>query len=93
MVRPTDSDDATPRKANLREAILCAAEDLFSTNGFNAVSVRDIAQAAGERHVYFPSDLEDFARAMRIRESRLPKANHVPVKFAKVETVETYLGA
>src|SRR5580692_1261323 len=47
MVRPTDSDDATPRKANLREAILCAAEDLFSTNGFNAVSVRDIAQAAG----------------------------------------------
>jgi AcrR family transcriptional regulator len=47
MVRPTDSDDAAPRKANLREAILCAAEDLFSTNGFNAVSVRDIAQAAG----------------------------------------------
>ena len=47
MVRPADSDDATPRKANLREAILCAAEDLFSTNGFNAVSVRDIAQAAG----------------------------------------------
>jgi AcrR family transcriptional regulator len=47
MARPPDSDDATPRKANLREAILCAAEDLFSTNGFNAVSVRDIAQAAG----------------------------------------------
>src|SRR6201999_2281257 len=47
MVRPADSDDTTPRKANLREAILCAAEDLFSTNGFNAVSVRDIAQAAG----------------------------------------------
>ena len=47
MARPTDSDDAAPRKPNLREAILCAAEDLFSTNGFNAVSVRDIAQAAG----------------------------------------------
>src|ERR1700727_1249308 len=47
MVTPPDSDDATPRNANLREAILCAAEDLFSTNGFNAVSVRDIAQAAG----------------------------------------------
>ena len=31
----------------MREAILCAAEELFSTNGFNAVSVRDIAQAAG----------------------------------------------
>lgn len=31
----------------MREAILCAAEQLFSTNGFNAVSVRDIAQAAG----------------------------------------------
>jgi AcrR family transcriptional regulator len=47
MARPTDSDDATPRKPNMREAILCAAEELFSTNGFNAVSVRDIAQAAG----------------------------------------------
>ena len=47
MARRPDSDDAAPRKANLREAILCAAEDLFSTNGFNAVSVRDIAQAAG----------------------------------------------
>jgi AcrR family transcriptional regulator len=47
MPRPLDSDEATPRKPNMREAILCAAEDLFSTNGFNAVSVRDIAQAAG----------------------------------------------
>jgi AcrR family transcriptional regulator len=47
MARPPDSDDTTPRKPNMREAILCAAEDLFSTNGFNAVSVRDIAQAAG----------------------------------------------
>jgi AcrR family transcriptional regulator len=47
MDRLPDSDDATPRKPNMREAILCAAEDLFSSNGFNAVSVRDIAQAAG----------------------------------------------
>jgi AcrR family transcriptional regulator len=47
MARPPDSDDAAPRKPNMREAILCAAEELFSTNGFNAVSVRDIAQAAG----------------------------------------------
>ena len=47
MARPSDSDDVAPRKPNMREAILCAAEDLFSTNGFNAVSVRDIAQAAG----------------------------------------------
>ena len=31
----------------MREAILSAAETLFSTNGFNAVSVRDIALAAG----------------------------------------------
>ena len=31
----------------MREAILAAAEELFSTNGFNAVSVRDIALAAG----------------------------------------------
>src|ERR1700759_2455209 len=47
MARPSDSDDAAPRKPNMREAILCAAEELFSTNGFNAVSVRDIAQAEG----------------------------------------------
>src|ERR1700721_3536141 len=47
MARPSDSDDVAPRKPNMREAILCAAEDLFLTNGFNAVSVRDIAQAAG----------------------------------------------
>src|ERR1700738_5208169 len=47
MARPPDSDDAAPRKPNMREAILCAAEELFATNGFNAVSVRDIAQAAG----------------------------------------------
>src|SRR5262249_62394715 len=35
------------RKPNMREAILVAAEELFATNGFNAVSVRDVAQAAG----------------------------------------------
>jgi AcrR family transcriptional regulator len=37
----------TARKANMREAILSAAEALFSTHGFSAVSVRDIAQVAG----------------------------------------------
>src|SRR3954467_8223085 len=47
MVHPAADAKATPRKPNLREAILCAAEELFSTNGFNAVSIRDIAQAAG----------------------------------------------
>src|SRR4030088_3227623 len=47
MVRKSLSEEATARKPNLREAILTAAEDLFSTNGFTAVSVRDIAQAAG----------------------------------------------
>jgi AcrR family transcriptional regulator len=47
MARPSDSYEAPPRKPNMREAILCAAEELFSTNGFNAVSVRDIAQSAG----------------------------------------------
>ncbi len=45
-VRST-SKRVAARKPNMREAILCAAEELFSTNGFNAVSVRDIAQAAG----------------------------------------------
>jgi AcrR family transcriptional regulator len=35
------------RKPNMREAILAAAEELFATKGLNAVSVRDIAQAAG----------------------------------------------
>jgi AcrR family transcriptional regulator len=47
MIRVLDSDEAAPRKSNMREAILCAAEELFSTKGFDAVSVRDIAQAAG----------------------------------------------
>ena len=47
MVRRSTHKDAATRKPNLREAILAAAEELFSTNGFNAVSVRDIAQAAG----------------------------------------------
>ena len=43
MVHPSDRDDATPRNPDMREAILCAAEDLFLTNGFTAVSARDIA--------------------------------------------------
>jgi AcrR family transcriptional regulator len=47
MLRKPAKKQATTRKPNMREAILCAAEELFSTNGFNAVSVRDIAQAAG----------------------------------------------
>jgi AcrR family transcriptional regulator len=47
MVRRSVRKEAAGRKPNLREAILCAAEELFSSNGFNAVSVRDIAQAAG----------------------------------------------
>src|SRR6195256_6647075 len=47
MVQKSASRKPATRKPNLREAILCAAEELFSTNGFNAVSVRDIAQAAG----------------------------------------------
>src|SRR5580692_5473729 len=66
MVRPTDSDDATPRKANLREAILCAAEDLFSTNGFNAVSVLEI-----DRRHCGPMNLrrsELLAAAQRVRD-------------------------
>jgi AcrR family transcriptional regulator len=47
MDRRSASPETVARKPNLREAILCAAEELFATNGFNAVSVRDIAQAAG----------------------------------------------
>src|SRR5436305_4557563 len=47
MASKSTSNDLAARKPNLREAILCAAEELFSTNGFNAVSIRDIAQAAG----------------------------------------------
>jgi AcrR family transcriptional regulator len=47
MLQKSARKKAATRKPNLREAILCAAEDLFATNGFNAVSVRDIAQAAG----------------------------------------------
>jgi AcrR family transcriptional regulator len=44
---PKPAKQETARKPNMREAIVAAAEDLFSVNGFNAVSVRDIAQAAG----------------------------------------------
>src|SRR3569832_791778 len=48
MVDRARTGEASPaRKPNLREAILCAAEELFSTNGFGAVSIRDIARAAG----------------------------------------------
>jgi AcrR family transcriptional regulator len=47
MAQFSASEESAVRKPNMREAILCAAEELFSTNGFNAVSVRDIAQAAG----------------------------------------------
>src|ERR1700759_5677836 len=47
MVRRPTRKEAAARKPNLREAILAAAEELFSTNGFNAVSVRDIAPGAG----------------------------------------------
>jgi AcrR family transcriptional regulator len=47
MADQTDSGETAARKPNMREAILAAAEELFSTNGFNAVSVRDIARAAG----------------------------------------------
>jgi AcrR family transcriptional regulator len=43
--KPASKESA--RKPNMREAILAAAEELFATDGFNAVSVRDIAQAAG----------------------------------------------
>ena len=47
MARRISPKEPNSRKPNMREAILAAAEELFSTNGFNAVSVRDIAQAAG----------------------------------------------
>jgi AcrR family transcriptional regulator len=47
MIRSLDGDEAAARRPNMREAILCAAEELFSTKGFDAVSVRGIAQAAG----------------------------------------------
>jgi AcrR family transcriptional regulator len=45
--RAKPGEAVATRKPNLREAILCAAEELFSINGFGAVSIRDIAQAAG----------------------------------------------
>jgi len=37
------------RNPNMREAILSAAEILFSTRGLNAVSIRYIALEAGAR--------------------------------------------
>lgn len=47
MAIRSSSKETAPRKPNMREAILAAAEELFSSNGFTAVSVRDIALAAG----------------------------------------------
>ena len=47
MVLRSPGRKSVLRKPNMREAILAAAEELFATRGFNAVSVRDIAQAAG----------------------------------------------
>src|SRR5690349_7035467 len=47
MVSRSPNRKSVLRKPNMREAILAAAEELFATKGFNAVSVRDIAQAAG----------------------------------------------
>jgi AcrR family transcriptional regulator len=47
MARKLASKHAVSRKPNMREAILAAAEELFSTEGFTAASVRDIALAAG----------------------------------------------
>ncbi|MBR1121790.1 TetR family transcriptional regulator [Bradyrhizobium lablabi] len=47
MAQKPASKQAASRKPNMREAILAAAEELFSINGFTAVSVRDIALAAG----------------------------------------------
>lgn len=46
MIREPASKE-TARKPNMRETILAAAEQQFSVNGFNAVSVRDGTQAAG----------------------------------------------
>ena len=38
---------AERRQANVRQAVMDAAETLFAAQGFNAVSIRDIAAAAG----------------------------------------------
>jgi AcrR family transcriptional regulator len=46
MVRKVVLNEKT-RNPNMREAILFAAEELFSAKGFSAVSIRDVAQAAG----------------------------------------------
>src|SRR3954452_9738673 len=40
-------ESAMTRNPNMREAILSSAETLFSNRGFNAVSIRDIAEEAG----------------------------------------------
>ncbi|MCW2241993.1 AcrR family transcriptional regulator [Azospirillum canadense] len=44
---PMPQRQAPQRQASMREAILDAAEELFSANGFRAVSMREIAQASG----------------------------------------------
>src|SRR5437868_753124 len=57
---------AATRKPNLREAILCAAEELFSTNGFNAVSRRIIAQTfADTSHAFIDAIHESLPHVPR----------------------------
>ena len=47
VTRVKQAKTAPARQDSTRAAILDAAEELFSANGFTAVSIRDIARAAG----------------------------------------------
>src|SRR5262249_50732055 len=90
---------AMPRNPNMREAILGAAELLFSENGFNAVSIRDIAEEAGANPgsvtYHFKSKdgllLEIYRRHCgpinRRRSELLSAASHVRDLHARLEAI------
>ncbi|HEY8572090.1 helix-turn-helix domain-containing protein [Phenylobacterium sp.] len=48
--RPPKPDDPPRGRDAVRAAVLAAAEQLFAERGYAAVSVRDLAQAAGVNH-------------------------------------------
>jgi len=82
----TASGDGVPAYTESARAILDAAERLFSTKGFSAVSMREIAAASG-RHLasanyYFESKVGLFEAAFLRR--------IVPVNARRLELLERY---
>lgn len=87
--RPASAEDEAPAYTESARAILDAAERLFSTKGFSAVSMREIAAASG-RHLasanyYFGSKVGLFEAAFLRR--------IVPVNARRLDLLERYRAA